>query len=442
MKFPRPFLLVGSLLLLFTSFVNAQDGTSGQTVRGFIVDRASGNGTPNAAIELLNRSPRIATQVKEDGSFELKNVPVGHQRFRVLAEGYYEAIVPHLIVAGKEAILTIPIDEEVQTPFVTVEAQKKKNIKDIRRFSNIKMEAVDEMNAVSNHKLNVEEITKYAGNWSDPARMVSNFPGLFTIDDTQNYIVSRGNSPYGIHWQIEGVPIDNPHHFASIGNTGGVFPMININMLANSDFTNGAMPANFSNSYSGVFDINLRKGNNEKFEFLGQISLFGAEAMIEGPIKKGGASFMVSYRYSIFSLLQLIGLEFSSSGIPNYQDLNFKINIPTKHLGEFTIFGVGGLSESEIFGSKSDSSALFVNKNINRDVYTASSFIGISNRKVLAQNASLKTVIAHYFTDRSSRVDTVINNTPTPSYQRDETLHRTHLSSTFNYKINAKTLFR
>jgi hypothetical protein len=190
-------------------------------------------------------------------------------------------ILPQLIVAGKEAFLTIALDEEIKTPFVIVEAKKKRNRRDIRRFKNIKMEAVDEMNAVSNHKLNVEEVTKYAGNWSDPARMVTNLPGLFTVDDSQNYIVSRNNSPDGIRWEIDGVPIDNPNHFATLGNTGSLLPLLNVNMLDNSDLVNGAMPANFGNAYSGVFDINLRKGNNQKFEFLGQFSLYGAEAMIE-----------------------------------------------------------------------------------------------------------------------------------------------------------------
>lgn len=442
MNLLRPLVLIGTLILCITSHILSQENSSGQVARGIVVDRASGVGIPEAAIELLNHSPRIAIQTDNEGYFELEGIPVGHQRFRVLAEGYYEVVVPELIVAGKEAVLTIAIDEEIETPIVTVEAKKKRNVKGIRRFSNIKMEAVDELNAVSNHKVNVEEISKFAGNWGDPARMVSNYPGLFTIDDTQNYIVSRGNSPYGIRWEIEGVPIDNPHHFASLSSTGGVFPLLNINMLDNSDFVNGAMPANFGNAYAGVFDINLRKGNNEKFEFLGQFSLYGAEIMAEGPIKKGASSFMVSFRYGLFSLLQLIGLEFSSSGNPDYQDINFKINLPTKKWGEFTVFGTGGTSHANIFGSESDSSALFVNSNINRDVYTNSAFGGITNRKNITSKLSVKTVLAHYYYDRSSRLDTIPNTTAQPYYQRDELLHRTHLSSTFNYKINAKTLIR
>ena len=145
-------------------------------------------------------------------------------------------------------------------------------------------------------------MTKYVGGLGDPARIVTNFPGLFNIDDTQNFIVSRGNSPYGLRWEIEGVPINNLHHFATLSNTGAIFPILNNNILGNSDFVNCAMPAHYQETFSGVFDINMRNGNNQKYEFGAQLGLYGAELMAEGPFKKGGASFAIAGRYGIFSL--------------------------------------------------------------------------------------------------------------------------------------------
>ncbi len=436
-------LLSACIVLLTIAALNAQSIIDqGQVVRGKIMDRASNEILQTAAVELLNHSPRIAIQADSNGLFALQNIPLGHQRFRVVAEGYYELIVPQLIVAGKETVLNIRLDEEITVSKIVVVAKRNNKKKDIRRYTNIKMEAVDEFNAVSNYKLNVEEVSKYAGNWGDPARIVSNYPGLFTMDDTQNYIVSRGNSPYGIGWNIEGIPVDNPHHFATLGNTGAIFPLLNINMFDNSDFVNGAMPANFGNAYAGVFDINLRKGNNEKFEFLGQFSMYGAEVMAEGPIKKGGASFMLSYRYGIFSLLQLLGLEFSSSSSPNYQDINFKVDIPTKKWGDFALFGTGGLSHVNLIGADSDSSALFVSKDINREVNTNSGIIGITHQKYLKSNTYLKTTASFYGFQRISREDTVTTIGKEPYQILDENLQRFRLSTTLNTKISARTLVR
>jgi hypothetical protein len=433
---------IGLGIILFATPAIAQH-TNGQTVRGIIKDQASNAVITNAAIELLNHSPRIAIQTNEKGYFVLENVPTGHQRFRIVAEGYYELIYPELIVGGKETILSIGLVEEVsESPFVVVEAKRKKNKNDVRRFQSDHIEAVDELNVVSTHKFNVQEVNKYVGGLNDPARTVTNFPGLFNIDDTQNYIVSRGNSPYGIRWQIEGVPIDNPHHFSTLSNTGGVFPLLNTNLLDNSDFINGAMPAHYGNAYAGVFDVNLRKGNNEKFEFLGQINLYGAEAVVEGPFKKGGASFVVGYRYSIFSLLNLIGLEIGTNAVPEYQDLNFKINIPTKNAGEFAIFGVGGLSNISFLDTQRDTNDLFAERNINLYIRSNTAIAGISHQKSINQKTYIKTALAYNLRDYHSSRDTIIQSNTTPYYKVDETMHKISLNSTLQSKFNARALLR
>ena len=92
-----------------------------------------------------------------------------------------------------------------------------------------------------------------------------------------------------------------------------------------------------SDSYSGVFDIKLREGNNQKYEFKAQINLYGIEATAEGSFKKGGAAFLVNYRYGILNLLQLLQLDIGTNASPEYQDLNFKIDIPTENAGSFSM---------------------------------------------------------------------------------------------------------
>ena len=44
------------------------------------------------------------------------------------------------------------------------------------------------------------------------------------------------------------------------------FLFANNSVLANSDFFTGAFPAEYGNALSGVFDLNLRRGNYEKRE--------------------------------------------------------------------------------------------------------------------------------------------------------------------------------
>ena len=194
-----------------------------QIIRGQVIDRVTSKGIENAYVELLNHTPRITAISGENGKFELKDIPVGRQRVRVELAGYYEAIHNVLVVAGKQSIVSIGMDEKIEVGIAVVEANGNSR-KDEGRYRNAKADAADKMNMVSVQVLKKEDVAKYLGGFEDPARIVTNFPGMFNIDDTQNYIVSRGNSPYGIQWLIEGVPVENPHHFATMGNTGAIFP--------------------------------------------------------------------------------------------------------------------------------------------------------------------------------------------------------------------------
>ena len=47
---------------------------------------------------------------------------------------------------------------------------------------------------------------------------------------------------------LEGIPIPNPNHFATMGTNGGAISMLNNNQLSNSDFLTGAFPAQYGNA--------------------------------------------------------------------------------------------------------------------------------------------------------------------------------------------------
>lgn len=432
--------LIFILVFIYCINLHAQE-VKNQNVRGYVVDRATGNGIAYAYVEVLNYHPSITCVSKEDGSFELPNVPVGHQRIRVIVEGFYEAVYPEFIVAGKQSVLTIGMEEELKMPLAVVEETAIKRKKQAR-FRNSKMEAIDEMNAVSSITVNIDETKKFVSGFGDPARAVTNFPGMFNVDDAQNFIVSRGNSPYGIQWMIEGVPVDNPHHFAVTGNTGGIFPLLNNSLLANSDFVNGALAAQYSNVYSGVFDVKLRRGNNEQHEFSAQVSTFGTEVTAEGPIKKGGASFIVAGRVGIFDLLQLAGIDVSTSAVPRYYDLNFKFDIPTQKLGHFSIFGIGGMSDISFLDAIRDTSDIFAEQGVDLYVKANMGILGVKHLKHFNKQISLKTTLSYQVKDFNSYRDTIYKDRKEGFYAQKRYYDRIGLSTIYNQKISNKLLFR
>lgn len=314
----------------------AQNNTLTQTVRGIVTDEQSGNTLSDVTVVLEGANPVIAGISDVKGSFRLQQVPIGRQTIRVSLIGYEEALVQNIeVTSSKEVVLEIKLKEKIKKlEEVVVTANKQKH------------RALNEAAVVSARQFSVDEAVRYSGTRNDPSRMAQNFAGVSGTNDARNDIVIRGNSPSGVLWRMDGIDIPNPNHFSTLGATGGPVSILNTNTLKNSDFLTSAFPAQYGNALAGVFDLRMRNGNNEKYEFLGQMGFNGFELGAEGPInRQTKSSFLVNYRYSMIAAIQALGLSVGTgTTTPYYQDLSFKIHIPTKKSGVFDWFGIGGES--------------------------------------------------------------------------------------------------
>jgi hypothetical protein len=327
-------LLIISLALITPITIVAQ---ATQVVRGKIVDKESQYPLDGADVKLLD-SDGNQTVTSSDGKFRLENVPVGRQSIAIEYTFYKTRIMEIIVIAGKESILNVGLEDAFNEIGDGVEIVAKKA-----------GELNNDMASVSAKSFSVEETDRYAGSRSDPARMASNFAGVQGADDSRNDIVVRGNSPIGVLWRVEGIDIPNPSHFAISGSTGGPVSILNNKTMGNSDFFTAAFPAEYGNSLSGVFDLKLRNGNNEKHEFSGQFGLLGTEILAEGPLsKESGASYLVTYRLSNFDILTSLGIDIGTTAIPKYMDASFKLNFPLKNEANLSFFAIGGSSKVDI----------------------------------------------------------------------------------------------
>ena len=94
----------------------------------------------------------------------------------------------------------------------------------------------------------------------------------------------HGLSPVGIQWRLVGLPILNPNHLGNTGtrrdrasSNGGGVNMISGQLMANSSFRTGALPACFGNAMTGVFDIEFGSGNVQEREHTLQATLLGID---------------------------------------------------------------------------------------------------------------------------------------------------------------------
>ncbi len=329
------------LFLLFLPSLALSQHT--QVVRGKVLDASIDRPLIGAEVVIMDSEPLKGASTDTNGAFRIEEVPVGRHDIRVNYLGYEPKVLRNIQVSsGKEVVLNIRLKENlVEKEAVEVEAEKEKG------------EPLNELATVSARQFSTEETGRYAGSRMDPARMASNFAGVNSANDARNDIIVRGNSPTGVLWRMEGIDIPNPNHFSAQGATGGPVSMLNNNLLANSDFLSGAFPAGYGNSTAAVFDLRMRNGNDQKMEYTGQVGINGFEAGIEGPIsKEQGSSFLVNYRYSTLEVFDMLGIRFGVGGVPNYQDLSFKVNIPTENAGRFELFGIGGISDIELLDSE------------------------------------------------------------------------------------------
>ncbi len=427
---------LSALFLFFAISKTTIAQTYTQTIRGKVIDADSKSILFGANIILLNSDTLMGDATDADGKFRIEKVPVGRRALKATCIGYEEAVLNNIIVtSAKEIVLTIELHEKVYTSGV-VEVVSQTD----------KTKANNELATISSRSFQAEETNRYAGSRSDPSRMVANYAGVASGNDARNDIIVRGNSPLGVLWRMEGVDIPNPNHFSAQGATGGPVSMLNNNILGSSDFLTGAFPAEYGNKTAAVFDIKLRNGNNEKNEFTGQLGINGIELGAEGPIsKKQGSSYLINYRYSTLELFNKLGIRFGVSASPQYQDVSFKVNIPTDHTGTFTVWGIGGASKLSLLDSERKASDWsYISEGENLEFKTSMGAGGVSHLYFFNTKTSGKLNLSVSGTDLDAYVDTLSPTAPTPftTYKNKSTEANYIANYTVTSKINAKHLIK
>ena len=399
-----------------------------QNIRGMVTDRASGAPIGYATIQ-LDDMPDKGAITDSAGNFLLKDIPVGRHTVKVSFVGYETCLIRELAVSSaKEVFLEIAMTENSQE-LNEVVIQPKVN----------KEQALNKMALTGARMFSVEEASRYAGGMDDPARLASSFAGI-SSGVSHNGISIHGNAPHLLQWRLEDVEIPNPNHYADIATLGGgILSSLSNHVLGNSDFFTGAFPAEYGNAVSGVFDMRLRNGNSRKIENTVQAGILGIDVASEGPLsKKHRSSYIVNYRYSATGLLAHLNMV-DLGGAFDYQDLNFKLNFPTRRAGTFSIWGTSLIDK---FGSDREEDMdkweyLNDGAESETDQYMAAG--GISHRYPVSEKGFLKTTLAAtYFRSTASidMYDKELSSTPYLDMYRKNT--NVVFTTCYNHKFSAR----
>ncbi len=296
-----------------------------QTVRGIVLDSKTNAPIEFATVRIMNVGS-LGSTTDSLGRFRIDNVPVGRCNIQTSYVGYNTNIFNEIpVTSSKEVYMEITLDENIHSlAEVVIQPEIKKD------------KPLNAMAITGGRMISMEEAGRFANGFDDPARLSSAFAGV-AGDVGTNAVAIRGNSPQFTQWRLEGVEIPNPTHLADLTGLGGGFlSALSTQVIGNSDFYNGAFPSEYSNALSGIFDMQIRNGNNQKYEHTFQLGILGIDLASEGPIsRKHGSSYIFNYRFSTTSLATGNDMNLK------YQDLSFKLNFPTRKAGTFSIWGIG-----------------------------------------------------------------------------------------------------
>ncbi len=434
----KQLLFIISILVFLAKGLYAEENLT-QTIMGTVVDNVTGQPLLGATVIVIGSDPIIGTITDQNGFFKLQNIPLGRHGIEITYVGYSKITLSNLLLSsGKEVVVNVRMEEKpFEVEAVTIRPEKKKE------------EAINEMAITSARTFSVEETERFAGSLGDPARMVANYAGVMTQNDSRNDIIIRGNSPSGLLWRLEGIEIPNPNHFGALGTTGGPVSMINNNLLTNSDFLTGAFPAEYGNAIAGAFDLNLRSGNNQNTEFTGQVGFNGFEGGIEGPFKKkesgSNASYLANFRYSTLELLNRMGFDFGTgTAIPHYKDLTFLIDIPGTKAGRFKLFGLWGDSNIELGRDNSDTTQNAYNaRGMATDFSSGLGVIGINHVYFLSEKARIRSTISWQRTSSKAVLDSLkeSGSITKPFLRNHQSEDKISFTTQYRRKVDARNNF-
>lgn len=175
----------------------------------------------------------------------------------------------------------------------------------------------------SGYLVQPREIFKSAGALQDVSRYLQTLPGvLIGSDDFRNDIIVRGGSPTENLFVVDNIEVPNINSFANFASAGGSVSILDPALIADTTFLTGGYPAPYINRTSSVLQITQREGARDGFQGRATLGFAGAGGVLEGPIKEGRGSWVVSARRSF---LDFFTNDIGIGGVPVNYSINAKV---------------------------------------------------------------------------------------------------------------------
>lgn len=315
------------ILLPFLLFSSASFAQQAQ-ILGRVFDAKNNEPLAFATVAVVNTN--LGTITDEQGHYKIEGLKNGVYNIAASYLGYEKEICYEIrVVQNKSTVLDFGLSENA--------SESKEIVITPALFRNAPE------TPVSSRSLGAQEIERAPGGGRDISRVVNVLPGVASpAASSRNDLIIRGGSPSENRFYVDGFEVGTINHFTTQGSSGGVWGVLDANMVHQMNVMTGAFPTYAGQALSAVFDIDLKEGNRENTEL--QINT----GIIQSGVNASGAladniTYLAGARVADFNLL------FSSRPIiPTFYDMVAKLSVDLDAKNRIQGFAIGSLDKMKI----------------------------------------------------------------------------------------------
>ncbi len=320
----------------------------------------------------------IGTSTDVDGKFRIRVKP-GYAMLHISYIGLES--ITYRIPPQKPSALTLTLQPEaIQTEELVITGERRDKHVEQSAMSKMELEMVE-----------VEQIPAFLGE-VDILKTIQLLPGVQSAGDGNAGFYVRGGGPDQNLILLDGAPIYNASHLF------GFFSVFNSDYVERIELTKGSMPARYGSRLASVLDVQTKVGDMNSFHGEGGLGLISSKLTLEGPIKKGRSSFLVSGRRTYADIVSRPFIpdtaRFSNSGYYFY-DINAKMSFK---LRDNSLLDISGYLGRDVFDLKSRK-----NDDFSARIPWGNNVITANWTKVLSQKTNLK--LTGIYTDYTFRFE-------------------------------------
>jgi hypothetical protein len=290
--YPASFGAVALLWLAGPPTVQAQAPSGRVTFSGTVRDARTGEKLPGAAV--YTAGGQVGTTTNAAGFYSLTLPAQDSVRLTAGYLGYGRVTV---VLAGR------------QTTTYGFSLVTRNELGEVRvsGASDVPLERRVEMSTLQIPVAQLRKLPALLGE-PDVLRAFQLMPGVQAGREGSGALYVRGGSPDQNLTLLDDVPIYYVSH------VGGFLSVFDANAISDVRLLKGGFPARYGGRLSSVLDVRLKEGNKEKLSGNAGVGVLATHFSLEGPLKNGKTTFLVSARRGNLDLFSRLASRLSSGG--------------------------------------------------------------------------------------------------------------------------------